>query len=71
MFCFWKSKKLCLTGFGLFCTAYTIIYSCGPFLSGLFSITLGLSGAIRLSALGAATAMLLILLMGTARFNVD
>ena len=30
------------TGFGLFCTAYTIIYSCGPFLTGLFSISLGL-----------------------------
>ncbi len=59
------------TGFGLFCTAYTIIYSCGPFLTGLFSIPLGLSGAIRLSALGAATAMVLVLLMGTARFNVD
>ncbi len=48
-------------GFGLFCTAYTIIYSCGPFLTGLMSVTVGLSGALRLSAIGAAAAMLLVL----------
>ncbi len=50
------------TGFGIFSTAYTIIYSCGPFLTGLFSVSMGLSGAIRLSTAGTVAAMLLVLL---------
>lgn len=48
------------TGFGLFCTAYTIIYSCGPYLTGLLSVSLGLTQAIRFSSAGAIIAVLLI-----------
>ena len=47
-------------GFGLFSTAYTIIYSLGPYLTGLLSVTVGMSRAIQLSAAGAAAAMLLV-----------
>ena len=48
------------TGFGLFCTAYTIIYSCGPYITGLLSVSLGLTQAIRFSSAGAIIAVLLI-----------
>lgn len=50
------------TGFGLFSTAYTVIYSAGPFLTGYLSIHLGLSSAIKWSTAGAAAAMFLIVL---------
>ncbi len=48
-------------GFGLFCTAYTVIYSFGPYLTGLFSDLFSLSIAIKLSSTGAVLAALLIL----------
>lgn len=49
-------------GFGLFSTAYTVIYSLGPYLTGFLSDFLGLSRAIQLSSFGAITAAILILL---------
>ena len=49
------------TGFGLFCTAYTIIYSCGPYITGILSVSLGLTQAIRISSAGAVVAALLII----------
>ncbi len=51
-------------GFGLFCTAYTVIYSFGPYFTGLLSVVVGLSRAIQLSAAGAAVALLLVLCSG-------
>lgn len=51
-------------GFGLFCTAYTVIYSLGPYLTGFLSGLIGLSGAIQLSAIGAVAAAALILTAG-------
>ncbi len=54
-------------GFGLFCSAYTIIYSAGPYITGYFSELWGLPWAIKLSPIGAAIALLLILL---ARYSV-
>lgn len=48
-------------GFGLFCTAYTVIYSAGPYLTGFLSDQYGLITAIRLSSIGAVLAALLIL----------
>ena len=48
-------------GFGFFSTAYTVIYSMGPYLTGFFSDHFGLSTAIRLSSFGAVAAAILIL----------
>ncbi len=48
-------------GFGLFCTAYTAVYSLGPYLTGYLSEIYGLSTAIQLSSIGAVVAALLIL----------
>lgn len=48
-------------GFGLFCTAYTAVYSLGPYLTGYLSEIFGLSTAIQLSSIGAVVAALLIL----------
>jgi len=48
-------------GFGLFCTAYTVIYSLGPYLTGFLSGFVGLSRAIQLSSFGAVLAAALIL----------
>ncbi len=48
-------------GFGLFSTAYTVVYSFGPYLTGFLSNFLGLSTAIQLSSTGAVAAALLIL----------
>ncbi len=48
-------------GFGLFCTAYTVVYSLGPYLTGFLSELFGLSRAIQLSSAGAVVAALLIL----------
>ena len=50
------------TGFGLFSTAYTVIYSCGPFITGLLSVQLNLGTAMAISTLGAFTAILLLFL---------
>ncbi len=49
-------------GFGLFCTAYTVIYSAGPYITGFLSDLFGISRAIQLSSAGAVAAFLLILL---------
>ncbi|MDW7730375.1 MAG: MFS transporter [Bacillota bacterium] len=49
------------TGFGLFSTAYTVIYSFGPYLTGLLSVRLGLERAMQLSLIGALVAIALIL----------
>ncbi len=51
-------------GFGLFSTAYTAIYSLGPYLTGFLSDILGLSRAIQLSSIGAVLAAILILTAG-------
>ncbi len=51
-------------GFGLFCTAYTVIYSLGPYLTGFLSGFVGLSRAIQLSSFGAVLAAALILAAG-------
>jgi len=59
------------TGFGLFCTAYTVIYSTGPYLTGFFSELVGLSRAIQLSTMGAAIALVLILLARYAIIKVE
>ncbi len=48
-------------GFGLFSTAYTVVYSLGPYLTGFLSELFGLSLAIQLSSFGAVAAALLIL----------
>ncbi len=48
-------------GFGLFCTAYTAVYSLGPYLTGFLSELFGLHAAIQLSSIGALLAVLLIL----------
>ncbi|OPL10345.1 MAG: hypothetical protein AVO34_11190 [Firmicutes bacterium ML8_F2] len=48
-------------GFGFFSTAYTVIYSMGPYLTGFLSDFFGLSMAIRLSSFGAVAAAVLIL----------
>ncbi|MDY6827079.1 MAG: MFS transporter [Bacillota bacterium] len=48
-------------GFGFFSTAYTVIYSMGPYLTGFFSDLFGLSRAIQLSSFGAVAAAVLIL----------
>ena len=53
------------TGFGLFSTAYTAIYSLGPYLTGFLSDLYRLGKAIQLSSVGAILAALLIL---TARY---
>ncbi len=50
------------TGFGLFSTSYTVIYSCGPFITGLLSVQLNLGAAMAISTLGAFTAILLLFL---------
>ncbi|MFU8795413.1 MAG: MFS transporter [Dethiobacteria bacterium] len=49
------------TGFGLFSTAYTVIYSFGPYLTGMLSVRLGLERAMQLSLIGALLAIALIL----------
>ncbi len=51
-------------GFGLFSTAYTAIYSFGPYFTGLLSDMIGLSRAIQYSSFGAVMAALLILTAG-------
>ncbi len=51
-------------GFGLFSTAYTAIYSLGPYFTGFLSDFTGLSRAIQLSSIGAVLAALLILTAG-------
>lgn len=51
-------------GFGLFSTAYTAIYSIGPYFTGFLSDFTGLSRAIQLSSIGAVLAALLILAAG-------
>ncbi len=48
-------------GFGLFSTAYTVIYSLGPYMTGFLSELFGLSRAIQLSSIGAVAAAALIL----------
>jgi len=52
------------SGFGLFSTAYTVIYSLGPFITGLLSGSVGLERAIQLSVSGAVIAAILILAAG-------
>lgn len=52
-------------GFGLFSTAYTAIYSLGPYLTGYIADILGLSRAIQLSSIGAVMAAALILAAGS------
>jgi len=52
------------SGFGLFSTAYTAIYSLGPYVTGFLSDITGLSRAIQLSSIGAVLAALLILTAG-------
>ena len=51
-------------GFGLFSTAYTAIYSLGPYLTGFLSDYAGLSRAIQISSAGAVLAAGLILTAG-------
>ncbi len=51
-------------GFGLFSTAYTVIYSFGPFITGLMSGLTGLEKAMQFSVFGAASAVILILSAG-------
>jgi MFS family permease len=51
-------------GFGLFCTAYTIIYSFGPYLTGYLSDQFGLVRAVQISSFGAVIAALLIVVAG-------
>jgi len=48
-------------GFGLFSTAYTVVYSLGPYMTGFLSELFGLSRAIQLSSIGAVAAAGLIL----------
>jgi len=48
-------------GFGLFSTAYTVIYSLGPFMTGLLSSSVGLERAMQISVSGAVIAAILIL----------
>lgn len=48
-------------GFGLFSTAYTVVYSLGPYMTGFLSELFGLSRAIQLSSIGAVAAAALIL----------
>jgi len=48
-------------GFGLFSTAYTVVYSLGPCMTGFLSELFGLSRAIQLSSIGAVAAAGLIL----------
>lgn len=48
-------------GFGLFSTAYTVIYSFGPYMTGFLSELFSLSRAIQLSSIGAVAAAGLIL----------
>jgi len=59
------------TGFGLFCTAYTVIYSFGPYITGLLSASLGLTQAIRISASGAMIAALLIIFVPARKATGD
>ncbi len=54
------------TGFGLFSTLYTVIYSFGPFLTGFLSLSLGLDRAFQLSSAGALVALILILLVSNS-----
>ena len=49
------------TGFGLFSTAYTVIYSFGPYITGLLSSIVGLEKAMQYSLFGAIFAAVLIL----------
>lgn len=51
-------------GFGLFSTAYTVIYSLGPYLTGFLSDLLGISRAFQLSASWTLAAAALILFFG-------
>lgn len=51
-------------GFGLFSTAYTVIYSFGPFITGLLSGSVGLERAMQFSISGAFIAATLILFSG-------
>ncbi len=48
------------TGFGFFSTAYTAIYSFGPYITGLLSGAVGLEKATQLSLFGAVIAIVLI-----------
>lgn len=48
-------------GFGLFSTAYTVIYSLGPYLTGFLSDTFNLVRAIQLSSIWAIAAAVLII----------
>jgi MFS family permease len=52
------------TGFGLFSTAYTVIYSFGPYITGLLSGIVGLERAMQYSLFGAIFAVALILVAG-------
>jgi len=47
-------------GFGFFSTAYTAIYSFGPYITGLMSGIFGLERAVQLSLFGAVIAIVLI-----------
>ncbi len=49
------------TGFGIFSTAYTVIYSFGPYFTGLLSVGLGLERAMQISLTGAFVAIIIIL----------
>jgi MFS family permease len=49
------------TGFGLFSTAYTVIYSFGPYITGLLSGNVGLERAMQYSLFGIVLAVVLIL----------
>jgi MFS family permease len=49
------------TGFGLFSTAYTVIYSFGPYITGLLSGIVGLERAMQFSLFGIIIAIGLIL----------
>ncbi len=59
------------TGFGLFSTAYTMIYSCGPLFTGVISVHLSLRAAMAMSTLGAFTAILLLLLYRLFSFTLQ
>ncbi len=50
------------TGFGLFCTIYTVVYSFGPYITGQLAEVVGLSAAILISLTGAVAAIFLIII---------
>jgi len=57
------------TGFGLFSTLYTVIYSFGPFLTGFLSLSLGLGRAFQLSSAGALIALIILLVSNSMRID--